>query len=80
VRSDCTLDVDDDPPSIAKPAIGRSIDEILDLATKDRAKGLLRARRLREWLRRLNGSAQAHPDIQEVLQELDVLIRTLRKT
>ncbi len=52
VASDYTLDVDGDPPSIVRPTIDRRIDELLYLATTDRAKALQQSRRFREWLKR----------------------------
>jgi hypothetical protein len=79
VASGGSIEKDDDPSSIIRPSAARRIDEILEVATKDRAAAIQKARRFREWLRRQKASKRAHPDTDEILRELDILIDTLRK-
>jgi len=69
----------DDVDSIVKPVIGRKIDEILDIATKDPTEAIKSARRWREWLKRKIDNRQSHQDIPEVIKELSDLIGILRK-
>lgn len=70
---------DNNRSSIIRPALGKRINDILDSAASDPAKGLEEARRMRAWLRRQVASGRAHPDVQHVLGELDILIELLRK-
>lgn len=79
MTSDINGEIDPALPSIIRPRIARRIDELLDLAIKDREEGIRMARRLREWLKRQGTYPAAHRDIPDVIKEIDVLIETFRK-
>jgi hypothetical protein len=72
----------DRPPashaSIVKPRINQRIDEILDLAMRDRFAAVTAALRLRRWFDQQNPSGQPVPEREELLNELDDLIGILR--
>jgi hypothetical protein len=68
-----------EPHAVVHSIVGRRIDDLIDLAAKNRAEGLRQARVLREWLRRQRPPPQAQPGVREAIKELDILIDTIGK-
>jgi hypothetical protein len=60
--------------------MGQRIDQILDLAGKNKAQAIQEALRLRKWLEQQQTTGQAEVDRQAVLEEIKLLIDLIRKS